>query len=110
MTDRQLQIQRAILASATAYVTAPHGSGARAILFNRMHQLLSLRAQEGDRDNLSAGDDLGGVVVAAARVCGMLGPSAPGLGDPEFYLRTALNRYFAGQSQRLAEALGQVAA
>jgi len=46
------------------------------------------------------------VIHAAARVAGALGPQAATLGDPEFYLRTAVQRYFAGQSQALGIKLG----
>lgn len=109
MSDRGASIDRAILATATAYVLAPHGTGARAILSERLLQLCSLRAQQNRFDDLAQPTDLGAVITGAARTCGMMG-SAAAAGDPEFYLRTALQRYFAGQSQRLAEILGLVGA
>jgi hypothetical protein len=109
MTERQQLLRRAILATSVAYVVAHHGSGARTIARERLGLLLSLRARENDRDDLTAPDDLGAVIVAASRVCGMFGAQAATLGDPEFYLRTAVERYFAGQSNQLATKLGVAA-
>ncbi len=109
MSDRGVSLDRAILATATAYVLSAHGSGARTILLERLVHLHSLRAQQNARDDLAQTTDLGAVITASARTCGQMG-NAASLGDPEFYLRTALHRYFAGQSQRLAENLGLVSA
>lgn len=109
MSDRGASIDRAILATATAYVLSAHGAGARAILRERLVELCSRRAQQNARDDMAQPSELGAVITAAARTCGMMG-SAATLGDPEFYLSAALQRYFAGQSQRLAETLGMVGA
>ena len=109
MSEREQMLRRAILATSAALVVAQHGSGARVILRERLGLLLSLRAQETARDDLAAADDMGAVINAAARVAGMLGPQAVALGDPEFYLRTAVERYFAGQSQVHAVKLGVAA-
>lgn len=109
MTEREQLLRRAILAASVGYVVAHHGSATRAILRERLRLLLSLRAQQNDRDDLTAPDDLGAVIVAASRVCGMFGAQAATLGDPEFYLRTSVERYFAGQSNQLAAKLGVAA-
>lgn len=109
MTERDQLLRRAILATSVAYVAAHHGSGARAILIERLRHLLSLRAQQNARDDLTGSDDMGAVVVAAARVAGLFGAEAASLGDPEFYLRTAVQQYFAGQSQALAVKIGVAA-
>jgi hypothetical protein len=109
MTEREQTMRRAILATSVAYVVAQHGTGPRAILLERLRLLLSLHAQDNDRADLTAPDDLGAVILAASRVCGMFGKQAATLGDPEFYLRTSVERYFAGQSNQLATKLGVAA-
>lgn len=108
MSDRAQTIQRAILATATAFVMSHHGSPARAMCRDRMHELMGLQSQLGTKPDLAADSDLGHVVTAVARMAG--GRMPPDLVDPEFYLRTALQRYFAGQSQKLATDLRLVEA
>jgi hypothetical protein len=107
MTDRVQMIEKAILATAAAYFASHHGTGARAICRERLVQLLSLHAQLDALPNLAAPTDIGGVITAATRVSGQLNKPEV-LGYPEFALRTALQRYFAGQSQALAARLGLV--
>lgn len=109
MSEREQMLRRAILATSVVYVTAPHGSGQRAIMIERLRLLLSQRAGQNARDDLTGMDDMGGVVVAASRVCGMFGQQAAALGDPEFYLRTAVQQYFAAQSNLHASKLGVAA-
>lgn len=109
MTERDQHLRRAILATSVAYVVAPHGCGSRAIMLDRLRQLLSAHGQQNARADLTGSDDIGAVIVAASRVCGMFGAKAASLGDPEFYLRTSVERYFAGQSNQLATKLGVAA-
>jgi hypothetical protein len=106
MIEREQVLRRAILATSVALVVSHHGSGARSILRERLAHLMSLRSQQSAQDDLAASDDMGAVIHAAARVAGALGPQTATLGDPEFYLRTAVQRYFAGQSQALGIKLG----
>ena len=107
MTDRAQMIEKTILATAAAYFTSHHGTGARAICRERLVQLLSLHAQQSALPNLAAPTDIGGVITAASRVSGQFGKLEIS-GDPEHVLRAALQRYFAGQSQALAARLGLV--
>ena len=85
-------LRRALIATAVAYVTAPHGAGAREILRGRLEQL-SRRWRD-----YASGQDAAAVAMAAARMTGVIGKPV-GLGDPEHELRTAVNRYFARAAQ-----------
>jgi hypothetical protein len=109
MTDRRPQLRRAILSTSVAFVALHHGTRAKAILFERLRQLLHVHAQEAAPADLTESDDLGPVIAAASRLCGLCGERAATLGDPEFYLRTTIGGYFAKQSERLAANLGVAA-
>jgi hypothetical protein len=101
MTDGEHDIRRAILATAVALVLASHGAAVRPALRRR---LAALCRQARDL----ADGDLAGVVMEASRVSGVVGAEAT-VDDPraeataEARLRMVMLRYFAGQSDVLAD-------